>query len=154
MLFLKVVVSVIVILIGITAYSVDRRRRGWPSRMRRVGKMWDEEDGAVVAMPADGSRALETLATMSESCGRWKSIEFSPRFIRRLCHEMEGAGKDGAVVPYDVFMDGLGSITYALSLYRGDKDAKVMYDSVGGEDGKTFESWIREVDDFIDFFDV
>ena len=154
MLLLKVIVSVFVILLGIVVFGTNIRRRNWSSRMRRVGKMWDEEEGAVVAMPSGGSRALETLATMSESCGRWKSIEFSPRFIRRLCHEMEGAGKEGAVVPLEVFMDGLGSITYALSLYRGDKDAKVMYDSVGGEDGKTFETWIREVDDFIDFFDV
>jgi len=154
MLLLKVIVSVIVILIGIVGFGTNIRRRNWSSRMRRVGKMWDEESGTVVSMPLEGARALATLATMSESCGRWKTIEFSPRFIRRLCHEMEGAGKEGAVVPYDVFMDGLGAITYALSLYRSDRDAKAMYDSVGGEDGKSFESWIREVDDFIDYFDV
>ena len=150
----KIIITIIILFLGIVRF-VSHRRRTWSWRMRRLGRMWDKEDGStVVAMPTDGSRALETLATMSESCGRWKSIEFSPRFIRRLCSEMEGAGKEGAVVPLEVFMDGLGSITYALSLYRGDKDAKVMYDSVGGEDGKSFEAWIREVDDFIGYYDV
>jgi len=150
----KIIITIIILFLGIVRF-VSHRRRTWSWRMRRLGRMWDKEDGStVVAMPTDGSRALETLATMSESCGRWKSIEFSPRFIRRLCHEMEGAGKEGAVVPYDVFIDGLGAITYALSLYRSHSDAKAVYDAVIDDAGTVYEKWIKDVDDFLDYYDV
>ena len=123
--------------------------------MRRLGRMWDKEDGStVVAVPRGGAGSLALLAAMSESCGRQAPDKYSPRHIRRLCYEMEGAEEEGAAVPLDIFISGLASIQYALTLFRSDSDAKAVYDAVNDDAGTVYERWIKDVDDFLDYYDV
>ena len=157
----KILVTIIVLLIGVmrVLYCLlsDRRTLAWSERMQQAGIFGRDQNGdPAIIMPVEAARALRLLAESAKKTGRWRSRRRIPEFLVGISNAMVMERERGGdfVVSLDVLIETLDTIAYALDLFRGDREARKIYDAVNDDASIDYDAWMDSIEDLLRFYDV